>query len=165
MIPLFENPLTPTYDILAIEEPWRNLFQHTTNHRLAQHFELSYFPPKETRMCFFINKRPAFSFWSVAIHSIDFSTLQLKTNDNRIIHIHNMYNPYQTSGNLSRLGKIQKILQKSRKNIEHIYLGDFNLYHPLWGRTGVEVEEDAEKQIMLTENAHLKQVLPLGTVT
>lgn len=82
-------------------------------------------------MCvyFFINKRLAFSSWLVIIHSIDFSILELKTNNNHIIYIHNMYNLCQTSGNLSRLGKIQKVLQKSRKNNEHIFLGDFNLYH------------------------------------
>ncbi len=163
--PCSKTPITPTYDILAIQEPWRNPFQHTTNHRLAQHFELYYFPYKETRMCFFINKRLALSSWSVTIHSIDFITLELKTNDNRIIHIHNVYNPCQTSDNLSRLGEIQKVLQESRRNIEHIFLGDFNLHHPLWGGTGVEAEEDAEKLIMLTEEAHLKQVLPPGTVT
>ncbi len=165
MIPLFENPLTPTYDILAIQESWRNPFQYITNHRLAQHFELSYFCHKETRMCFFIIKRLALSSWSVTIHNIDFSTLELKTNDNRIIHIHNVYNPCPTSGNFSRLSEIQKVLQESRKNIEHILLRDFNLHHPLWGETGVEAEEDTEKLIMLTEEVHLKQVLPLGTVT
>ena len=165
MIPLFKNPLTPAYDILAIQEPWRNPFQHTTNHWLAQHFELSYFPHKKTRVCFFINKRLALSSWSVTIHSIDFSTLKLKTNDDRIIHIHNVYNPCQTSGNLSRLGEIQKVLQEFSRNIEHILLGDFNLHHPLWGGTEVEAEEDAEKLIMLTEKARLKQVLPPGTIT
>ncbi len=165
MIPLFENLFTPTYDILAIQELWRNPFQHTTNYQLAQRFKLSYFLQKETRVCFFINKRLALFSWLVTIHSIDFSTLELKANDNHIIHIHNVYNPCQTSGNLSRLSKIQKVLQESRRNIEHIFLGDFNLHHLLWGGTGVEAEENAKKLIMLTEKAHLKQVLPPGTVT
>ena len=93
MIPLFENPLTPTYDILAIQEPWRNLFQHTTNLRLTQFFELSYHPHKDTRVCFFINKRLALSSWSVTTHNTDFSTLEIRAKDNRIIHIHNVYNP------------------------------------------------------------------------
>lgn len=147
IIPLFENPLTPTYDILAIQVPWRNSFQHTTNHRLAQHFELSYFPHKETRVYFFINKCLALSSLLVTIHSIGFRTLKLKTNDNRIIHIYNVFNLCQTSGNLSRLGEIQKVLQEFRRNIEHILLGDFNLHHPLWGVTEVEVEEDAENKL------------------
>ena len=38
MIPLFENLLISTYDILAIQQPWKNLFQYITNHRLAQFF-------------------------------------------------------------------------------------------------------------------------------
>lgn len=164
MIPLFGNSLSPTYDILAIQEPWRNPFQHTTYHRLAQHFELSYYPHKDTRVCFFINKRLALSSWSATTHSTDFSTLEIKTKDNRIIHIHNVYNPCQTSGSSSRLGEIQKVLQGTRSNVEHILLGDFNLHHPLWGGAGVEAEEDAEKLIIITEEAHLKQVLPSGTI-
>ena len=165
MIPLFENPLTPTYDILAIQEPWRNPFQHTTNHRLAQFFELSYYLHKDTRVCFFINKRLALSSWLVTTYSTDFSILEIWTKDSRIIHVHNVYNPCQTSRNGNVLAQIQKFLQETGGNVENILLGDFNLHHPLWGGRGVEADEDAETLIMLTEKTHLKQVLSPGTIT
>ena len=123
MILLFENLLTPTYDILAIQEPWSNLFQHTTNHRLTQFFELSYHPHKDTQICFFINKRLALSSWSVTTHNTDFSNLEIRAKNNRIIHIHNLYNPCQTSRRDSMLAEIQKVLQETRGKVENILLG------------------------------------------
>ncbi len=131
MIPLFENLLTPTYDILAIQESWRNPFQHTTNHRLAQFSELSYHPHKDTRVCFFNNKRLALSSWSVTTHNTDCTTLEIQAKNNRIIHIHNKYNPCQTSRSDSILAEIQKVLQKTRGKVENILLGDFNLHRLL----------------------------------
>lgn len=113
-----------------------------------------------------MNKCIARSSWSVINHGANFSTLQIRTKDNRIIQIHNVYNPCQTSGDNSVLGKIRKVLQKTRDNVENILLGDFNLHYPLWGGgAGVEVDEEAETLIMMTEEAHLKQVSPPGTIT
>jgi hypothetical protein len=55
MIPLFESEGITDFDILAIQEPWRNLYQPTTNNRLNQYFELHYMNDKNTRVCFFVN--------------------------------------------------------------------------------------------------------------
>lgn len=81
MIPLFEQQNTLLYDILAIQEPWKNSFQNTTNHRLSQYFELAYLPDRNTRL--------ALSAWTVTHHSNDFLTLRLQTVNDRVIYIHN----------------------------------------------------------------------------
>jgi len=52
MIPLFENEGFTDFDILAIQEPWRNLYQPTTNNKLNQHFKLCDVKSKDTRVCF-----------------------------------------------------------------------------------------------------------------
>ena len=66
------------YDILAIQEPWRNPFMNTTHNPIPQHFELAYHNHRKTRVCFFINKRIGSSQWSVTHHTPDLSTLELR---------------------------------------------------------------------------------------
>lgn len=39
-IPLFESDGIINYDILVIQEPWKNPFQATTNNRVSQYFDL-----------------------------------------------------------------------------------------------------------------------------
>jgi hypothetical protein len=46
-----------SYDVLAIQETWRNPFINATHHLIPQHFELVYYDHKKTRVCFFVNKR------------------------------------------------------------------------------------------------------------
>ncbi len=77
MILLFKQQNTLLYDILAIQKPWKNPFQNTTNYRLSLYFELAYLSDRNTGVCFFINKRLALSAWTVTHHSNDFLTLCL----------------------------------------------------------------------------------------
>lgn len=165
MIPFFEQLNTSTYDILAIQESWRNSFQHTTNNRLSQFFELSYMPHQATRVCFFINKKIALSTWNVIYHTPDFITLKIRTSNARRIHIHNVYNPCQHSGDPSLIPTIIDKLNGRGSNIEHILPGDFNLHHPLWWGLGVATDEDAKHLIFFTQSIDMEQVLPCGTIT
>lgn len=165
MIPLFEEPNTPTYDILAVQEPWRNPFQHTTNNRLSQFFELSYLSHPATRVCLFIHKRLALSIWNVTHHTPDFSTLEICTRDARVIHIHNIYNPCQQSGDPCVIPTIVDRLNETPSNVEHILLRDLNLYHPLWGGLETAVDDDAEHLILLSQQMDMKQVPSCGTIT
>lgn len=54
---LFQKPGISRYDILAIQEPWRNPFIDTTYHPLKSQFHLLYLADPMTRVCLFINKR------------------------------------------------------------------------------------------------------------
>lgn len=54
---LFQKPRVLEYDILAIQEPWRNTFIATSYHPLKTHFQLAYLDNATTRVCFYINKR------------------------------------------------------------------------------------------------------------
>ena len=54
---LFQKPKVLEYDVLAIQEPWRNPFIATSYHPLKAHFQLTYSPDAVTRVCFYVNKR------------------------------------------------------------------------------------------------------------
>lgn len=62
---LFQDQWIATYDVLASQEPWRNPFVTTSYHPLKTHFRLLYMNDKETRVCFYINKRIDASTWNV----------------------------------------------------------------------------------------------------
>jgi exonuclease III len=134
MIPLFESERITNFDILAIQEPWRNLYQPTTNKRLNQHFELHYMNDKNTRVCFFVNKRVALASYTITHRSKDLCSLALKLAEGRTINVHNIYNPCKSSEDKSNLPLLRTALG-GKANEEHIVMGDFNLHHPKWGAT------------------------------
>ncbi|KAH7117323.1 hypothetical protein EDB81DRAFT_915985 [Dactylonectria macrodidyma] len=57
LVNLFQGPRVLKYDILAIQEPWRNRFIATMYHPLKSHFQLPYLDNAATRVCFYISKR------------------------------------------------------------------------------------------------------------
>ena len=77
MASLFQDSKILDYDILAIQEPWRNSFIATSYHPLKEHFQLTYLDNTETRVCFYIHKRIDPSTWSVSYVSKDIISLKL----------------------------------------------------------------------------------------
>lgn len=56
MMPLFDDPQTLSYDVIAIQEPLENTEFWTTYHPYKDHFHLAYLENNLTWVCFFINK-------------------------------------------------------------------------------------------------------------
>ena len=167
MVQLFEDKETKEYDIIAIQEPWRRSECNTTYHSDKSHFELLYLNNETTRVCYYVNKRLALSSWSITNHSSDLATLHLKATDERIIHIHNIYNPGQAAPNKNAsVERLQEILRGASGTDEHIWLGDFNLHHPAWGGIDVEyTEADSEILLEAIEEHQMEQLLTPGTIT
>ena len=67
-----------SFDVVAIQEPWRNPFVHATHNPILPHFEVDYYDHRKTRVCFFLNRRIASHHWTVTHHTPDLSTLELK---------------------------------------------------------------------------------------
>jgi exonuclease III len=160
------------YDIIAIQEPWRNPFHHTTYHPVKDRFDLVYQETESTRVCFFINSKLRGS-WTHAYHSPDYSTIALQIQQHnthqprpRTVYIHNVYNPSPSPAcPLGTLPLLERTLQVNPKE-EHIVLGDFNLHHPHW--TGVDnrgVEKEADELLTIAETNQLQLLLPPGTPT
>lgn len=55
MIPLLADPRTQTYNIIAIQEPWRNPSAPTSLSPHQSGFHLLYKLGGDTRVCFYIN--------------------------------------------------------------------------------------------------------------
>ena len=67
------------YDILAIQEPYRNPFQHTTHHPVKGRFHLLYMDSEGTRSYIFVNKKIDPATRSVRYVNEDTCVLDLET--------------------------------------------------------------------------------------
>ena len=86
MASMLRDPQTWEYDILAIQEPWRNPFSVST-HLCRDHFHLTYptyQDPKlgHTRVCFFMNTHLNRAQWTFKEHFKDLVTLDLHYTEN-----------------------------------------------------------------------------------
>ena len=158
MISLFESENIQQYDVLIIQESWRNSFQEITNNRLDQCFDLYYETRKNTRVCFYINKRIALAFITITYHSKNLITLSLCLFEDRIIYIHNIYNSCKSSNERSIMSLLRDILSQNRKE-KHIVVDDFNLHHLKWEEDSIIVDADAYELIVLIEEFKLKRIL------
>jgi hypothetical protein len=94
-----------------------------------------YPPTDRTRTCFYVSRDIDLGKWHHTIHSPDLITVTINL-DIGLIHIYNCYNPppgLYTSQAAGTLPLLPSILYQDR---EHILVGDFNLYYPLWGGIG-----------------------------
>lgn len=140
------DPSLERYGILAIQEPWLNLFTPTTHHLLKSKFRLYYLDPFEidgaARVCFFVNKKMQEYDIDCVFHSADLVTLQICLVDHpasgkHYVQIHNVYNqpkldPSPVMAELEVVLSTNSILNMSTtgsSSIEHIVLGDFNIHH------------------------------------
>ncbi len=80
----------------------------------------------------------------------------------RILRIHNIYNPggQETDG----LNALQEVLIRN-KDSEQIMLRDFNLHHPHWGGLDAYLDKRTEHLILMAEEFAIEQALLVGTVT
>ena len=178
MISLMEDSQLTAYDIVAIQEPWRNPFTNTTYNGNRDTFELAYQDSDVTRACFFVNKRMDPGTWKVTYHSPDSVTISIKIVKDRsatTLNIHNIYNPpsphllpseeTQTEMNHGNI-MLEGIVTMLQMEGEHILLGDFNLHHQAWGGyTETRQHAIADLLLDITTQFNVPLVLPVGTIT
>ncbi|GKT52007.1 uncharacterized protein ColSpa_12188 [Colletotrichum spaethianum] len=171
MATLLRDPRIDDYDILAIQEPWINPYNATTHHPAKDRFHLCYPSNREeglARVCFFVNKKLDHLKWQFKEHSKDLCTLTLGFNvgRNTEVAIHNIYNPQnQDNDRMRSLQQLRKTLE-AKHHIEQIVVGDFNLYHELWGGSEIrKPDAEARELIELMEDFDLINQLPVGTIT
>ena len=136
--PLLRDTNVQDFDILAIQEPWRNPFAITSYNYSQSEFHLAYPDRQLARVCFYINKRLDLASWTVTTHSKDLQTLTVRYEDKgeqKIIDVHNIYNPSPTSYSSQEQGTLatlRNVLEATADSVKYIILGDLNLHHPLW---------------------------------
>jgi ribonuclease HI len=162
---LFQDRWISEFEVLAIQEPWRNPFVATSYHPLKTHFRLAYLDDKNTRVCFYINKRIDAGTWNVSFITKDIIVLEIIHPVRRHkVSIINVYNELGTS----TLDDLRRTMATLTADHEIIVLGDFNLHHPLWST----VHRDANQGIAATlpllaiiEDFQLQLLTVPGTTT
>jgi hypothetical protein len=171
MIPLLADSRIKDFDIIAIQEPWRNPSGPTTLSSSQSGFHLLYRPGGDTRVCFYVNEKINPNSWEVNYPSADMISLTMQVlieNRSEMIHIHNIYNPsplsYSSTESPSVLPEVRRHLTGCEGH--QILLGDFNLHHPLWnGPTRLTQHAAADQWLDLAEDLDLSLTLPAGTIT
>jgi hypothetical protein len=136
MIFMLANSKIRNYDILTIQEFWRNVCVFTSYNSFIVDFHLTYEKENNVKVCFYINVKLNVKNWSIEDIFFDVCIIKLKIiqkNINSIIHIHNVYNAssisYSSNELLSSLKTMKRLLNDDAK---HVLLKNFNLHHSLW---------------------------------
>ncbi|KMP06686.1 hypothetical protein CIRG_06367 [Coccidioides immitis RMSCC 2394] len=140
MASLLRDKIITKYNIVAIQEPWRNPFRNTTHNSISQYFELAYMDNRKTR-------------------------LRMGARE-EVICICNVYNPIPnlepTNSTITTLQ--QAMLQHWGK--EKIIVGDFNLHHPYWrGANIYKKDSESEKLLLLLDEYKLGLLFQPATIT
>jgi len=83
---------------------------------------------KNTRVCFFINRRIAIASYTITHRFKNFCSFTLRLVEEKTINVHNIYNSCNNSENESNLSLLRTTLAK-KANEKHIITRNFNLYH------------------------------------
>jgi ribonuclease HI/exonuclease III len=166
MADLFTRHTIGDYDILAIQEPYRNPFQNTTYHPAKDRFHLLYFNSGDTRACMFINKRIDSGTWNIRYVTGDICVLHLSTPDEKHMRIYNVYNQPRGESETRTLETLEQELQREDPQNHVLLLGDFNLYHPQWSELRPQrPPRESHTLVNMTQNSRLWQVTPRGMKT
>lgn len=173
MATLLRDPRVTEYEILAIQEPWRNPFTSTTRHPAKDHFQLCYPADGQdgpARVCFFVNKRLHTTAWHFESHTRDACSLHVRcepgTQVQGYMPVHNIYNTGQTVENRESVLPLIRTLLKRHEPDEQVALGDFNLHHRSWGGDRVLQEDrEAEDLNAIMERFSMTNTLQHGAVT
>jgi hypothetical protein len=165
MIPLLEDRLVKAYDVLAIQEPWRNPSALTTYRGRGTGFFLAH-DKVPGRVCFYINERLDPNSWTIIYHSPDFCTLSLQA-EQQTWQIHNVYSEPPGGYRVTNYNTPIPLLQDALGTPgEHLLVGDFNLHHPLWSGIRDPACHDASADLIRAVNgAHLQLLSPVGQIT
>lgn len=187
MAPLLRDRAILDYDVIAIQEPWVNPFEHNSHNPISSSFVLWLPPPGDKpRVAFYTNKRINHSRVTFTAHSSDFATISIAARedpdldpdffdaiDNSTTHIHNVYNHPPDDAPTRTLQQLEATLKehrlRSKGQDQQVVVGDFNMEAPEWAAEDLGDRGTARRglpyfrQLLVTES--LEVVLPKGTVT
>jgi hypothetical protein len=73
-----EDPRRKDFDIIAIQEPWRNTYDHVTYNPRASGFYLVDNKQAGSRVSIYVNKEISIGSWEETFHSPDVVTVALR---------------------------------------------------------------------------------------
>ena len=163
---LLADPRVREFDIIAVQEPWRNPYDSTAYSTRDSGFHLVDIQDKDSRVSTYVNKRISMDSWSEVSHSTDAQSITLRLGATQI-NVHNIYSPPPASHtDNSEISTLAVLLHALRMPGEHVVVGDFNLYHPLWGGPAYPYQHTmADSLITTMRTAGAELALPQGTIT
>jgi exonuclease III len=163
---LLADQRVKTYDILAVQEPWRNPYDSAAYNPRDSGFYIVDRKESGSRVSTYINKRIATTEWNEVRCTPDLHTISIRL-DGVQTYIHNVYCPPPASHTDTSIPAIFVELENALvARGDHIVLGDLNLHHPLWcGPTYPHQHKIAEQLINIMQNACVSPTLPPGTIT
>ena len=164
MEPLLADERVQSYDVIAIQEPWKNPQQNRTYCPRSSNFIPAY-DDTERRTCFLLHKDLDVAKWEVTFHGPDLVSLHLVIND-LSIWIHSVYSEppggYAVRQYNSPIPLLPELLQLEG---EHILLGDFNLHHAAWSLKSSPSHAAAEPLLQIISSYDLHLVSPKGATS
>jgi hypothetical protein len=149
MISLLIDLIVQQFDVLIIQKFWRNACVSTSYNSFNIDFHLIYYRENDVRTCFYVNTKLDVNKWSMNFSFEDFCTLKLKTIDDRIINIYNVYSSSFVFYTFRIVLITLKIVKSKLMNEEeHILLNDFNLHHSMWEEIFRSTQHDATNQFI-----------------
>ena len=165
MAPLLADDQVQAFDIIAVQEPWRNPYQNQTYCLKASGFVPAY-NDLPRRCCFLISRRLDTAFWDVEFPSADLAIMCLQV-EGRTVWIYNIYSPPPGSYTMTEYSiPITSLAEYLVRPREHILLGDFNLHHPLWcGPRNPSTHAAADRLVSAMFEHNMALVSPKGVTT
>lgn len=152
------------YDIIAIQEPWRNPnLPATTYCPRSGRYHLIY-AGEGSRSALLINKKYSVSRWE-AEATPDWCRIQLRTDEGETMTVHSIYSPipHRTSTGARWQSPIHHLMTLNPPS-RTILVGDFNLHHPSWDKHG-RCTEGVEDLLTLSVSWDLRLLTPWGEPT
>jgi hypothetical protein len=182
MAELLQDAASWKYDIIAIQEPWRNKINapyYTRHNPIKDRYYVAYPNYEEARVCFFVSNRIPKENITLIDGGERLLTLPIasKIGDGKSLTIHNIYNTpplgaENQPGGLTRNSAIPGLAEALEQNASDntIVLGDLNLHHERWsgpprpGKSYLRAPPSACFNALMNQHA-LELLTPAGLVT
>src|SRR5271170_3889754 len=92
LVGLLEDPRVSDFDIIAVQEPWRNRYDSATYNTRDSGFHLIDKKDRDSRVSMYINKRISTDSWNEVLYSLNTQSITLRLNDTQI-SVYNIYSP------------------------------------------------------------------------
>ena len=155
-----ETVLREDYDVIAMQEPWRDPSRGTIYcPRMSEYYGMDAGAP--SRAVIYVHKRHALKSWTSRVEKDWCSVTFTGDSNSEPLTIYSIYAERKTGNNWNT--PIHTVGSETRRG-QIILTGDFNLHHPLWDREG---RTDVGSELLLdwAERWQLRLVTPWGETT
>ena len=176
LTPLLARREARKWDVILVQEPWRNPFGSGTYCPRSAGFTqiiAKDTPEAPARACIFINNKFGPDQWSLIHRDRDLVAVRLAIATETLpksIMIVSIYNPSPRSTTdpdpaNSTIPQLDTLLRQENTLTAKFIAGDFNLHHPHWEPHRPRAEAAATTAVNILQRANLRLITPPGLIT